>query len=237
MDRPKELRLTKSKALNTSVPSTGKFQVPLNYGSGLYACHLNLAETTVHGGSLNSPNFNIRPNLANSPITWNSNSDSGPTTTTVSTSTSASVSVLTSVAISTITRAAAFSPSAATESATWTRSASLLPSSISSPSQSNHPSTGIIVGASIAGLIGLCSLIVAILLYVRTRSRRRRETSQSPQDKAHNEGGNHWRPAELTGLNRVIETDGQQNLNRELHGYPIIAIGHSLAVGELEGRG
>lgn len=235
MDRPKALRLTKPIALNTSsVQSTGSFLVPLDYGTDLYACHLNLAEPTVHGGSMNSPNFNIRPNLADAPITWNSKSDSGPTTTTVTTSTSAPVSVLTRVATFTVTTAAAVPSRAAVSSATSTHPSSSLPSMISSPSQSNHPSIGIIVGGSIAGLVGISSLAVAILLYVRTRSRNRRESAWPPHDKAPNGGGKHRGLPELTGL-RTTELEGRQNLDRDLDGYPI-AVGHSLPVGELEGR-
>lgn len=241
VDCPKASRLTEPIALNTSaIQSTGSYLVPLNYGTDLYACHLNLAEPTVHGGSMNSPNFNIRPNLADTPITWNSKSDSGPTTTTVTTSTSAPVSVLTHVATFTVTKAVAISSRAAVSAATSTRPSSLLPSSTSSsnssssPSQSNHPSVGIIVGASIAGLVGVGSLAVATLLYVRTRSRHGRESARSPHDKAPNGRGKHWSLSELTGLGRT-ELEGRQNLDGNLHGYPV-AVGHSLPVGELEGR-
>lgn len=235
MDRPKALNLTEPIALNaSSVQSTGSFLVPLNYGTDLYACHLDLAEPTVHGGSMNSPNFNIRPNLADTPITWNSKSDSGPTTTTVTTSTSASVSVLTRVATVTMTTAAAVPSRAAVSSATSTHPSSPLASSTSSPSQSNHPSVGLIVGASIAGLVGICSLAVAILFFVRSRSRQRREAARPPHDKAPNGGGNHRSLSELTGLG-MTELEGRQNFDRDLDGYPI-AVGHFLPVRELEGR-
>lgn len=235
MDRPKALKLTEPIALNTSsVQSTGSFLVPLNYGTDLYACHLNLAEPTLHGGSMNGPNFNIRPNLADTPITWNSKSDSGPTTTTVTTSTSASVSVLTHVATFTVTKAAAVSSRAPVSFATSTHPSSPLPSSVSSPSQSSHASIGIIVGASVAGLIGVGCLTVAVLLYVRTRSRYRRESAQPAHDKAPSGGGNHRSLPELTGLRRT-ELEGRQNLDHDLDGHPI-AVGHTLPLRELEGR-
>ena len=224
------VKLTEPTAFNRSVQSTGSFLVPLYHGNGLYACHLNLAEPTRHGDSMSSPNFNIRPNLADTPITWNSKSDSGPTTTTVTTSTSAPPSVLTRVATFTMTTAATFASRAAVNVVTSTYLSSPLPSSTSSPSQSSHLSVGVIVGASIAGLIGISSLIVATLLYVRTRSRRRREA----QDQAPNRGGDHRNLPELTGLS-ITEVDGQPNLDRGLYGYPV-AVGHHLPVGELEGR-
>ena len=235
MNRPKVPRLIKSIALNTSVNSTGSYLVPLDYGSGLYACHLELTETTVNGGSLDSPNFNIRPNNADTPITWNSKSDSGPTTTTVSTSTSTPTLVITRVAISTITTPAAISSSATVKSATPTDTGSPLPSSASTQSQGNHLSVGIIVGASIAGLIGVVSLIVAILLYVRTRSTRKREALQPPQNKAPNRGGRNQSYPELTGSSMAVESGGREIVNRDMSGYPI-AVSNHLAVGELEGR-
>ena len=213
-------RLIKPTALNTSVNSTGTYLVPLDYGSDLYACHLDLAETTGNGTSLNSANFNIRPNHADTPITWNSKSDSGPTTTTVSTSTSAPALTITRIAISTITTPAAVSSSAAVKSARSTDPGSPLPSSTSSQSQSNHQSVGIIVGASIAGSLGIISLIFATLLYLRTRSKRKsEETSQPPENKAPNYETMRQSCSELTGLDMVVESVGQR--------FP---------VGELEGR-
>ena len=87
-----------------------------------------------------------------------------------------------------------------------------------------------------AALIGVVSLIVAILLYVRTRSRRKRENPQPPQNEAPNKDGGYQGHHELTGLSRAVESGGREVVNRELSGYPI-AVGPQLSVGELEGRG
>ena len=76
---------------------------------------------------------------------------------------------------------------------------------------------------------------MAILLYVRTRSMRKREAPQPPQKQALNQDVSDQSHSELTGLNMVIESGGREILNRELSGYPI-AVGHRLPVGELEGR-
>lgn len=117
-------------------------------------------------------------------------------------------------------------------SATSTNQRSPLPS-FTSQSKSKNPSVGIIVGASIAGLTGVVSLAVAILLYVRTRSKRKREV---PQNEAPNKGGSHQGYLELTGLNMAVESGGREAVDRELSGYPI-AVSHRFPVGELEGRG
>ncbi len=235
MNSPLELRLQSLLALNASVQPTGSFLVPLDYGSGVYACHLNLAEATAHGGSLNSPNFNLAPQMDSSPITWNSNSDSGPTTSTVSTSISAPALVHTSVVRTTVTTGVPVSSSVVVRYATSTRISSPSPSSTSSPSQSSHPSIGAIVGGSIAGVIGVAFLAVAIILCFRRRFRGRKEISQpSRGTRADQYVTNQMRP-ELGGLGAVVEADGQQHHNRELHGYPV-AVGHCVPVRELEGR-
>ena len=234
MDRPQELRLKDPLALNASVQPTGSFPVPLDYGSGVYACHLNLAEDVAHGGSLNSPNFNLVPPMDSSPMTWNSKSGSGPTTTTVSTSVSAPALVLTSVARTTVTTGVPVSSSVVVRYATSTRVSSSSPSTTSSPSQRNQPSIGAIVGASIAAVVGVASLVAAIILCFRRRSRDRKEISQSPQGIRADLYVNHRTLPELEVLGAVVEADGQQYHGHELRGYPR-AVGHCMPVRELEG--
>ena len=84
-------------------------------------------------------------------------------------------------------------------------------------------------------MIGVVSLIAAILLYVRTRSRHKMEAPQPPQNMASNKGGSHPSHPELTGLDLAVESGGREIVNRELSGYPV-AVGHHLPVRELEGR-
>ena len=84
-------------------------------------------------------------------------------------------------------------------------------------------------------MIGVISLIAAILLYVRTRSRRKMEAPQPPQNMAPNKGGSRPSQPELTGLSLAVESGGREIVNRELSGYPI-AVGHHSPVAELEGR-
>ena len=84
-------------------------------------------------------------------------------------------------------------------------------------------------------MIGVVSLIAAILLYVRTRFRRKMEAPQPPQHMGSDKGGSHPSHPELTGLSLAVESGGREIVNRELSGYPI-AVGHHSTVGELEGR-
>ena len=120
------------------------------------------------------------------------------------------------------------------QSTTSTTPRSPLPSSSISQNQSHHQSVGIILGASIAGVIGVVSLIAAILLYVRTRSRRKTESPRPPPNMALNKDRSHPSHPETTGSNSAVESGGREVIN-ELPDHPN-AIRNPLPVGELEGR-
>ena len=91
------------------------------------------------------------------------------------------------------------------------------------------------MGASIAAVVGVASLVAAIILCFRRRSRDRKEISQSPQGIRADLYVNHRTLPELEVLGAVVEADGQQYHGHELRGYPR-AVGHCMPVRELEGR-
>ena len=90
------------------------------------------------------------------------------------------------------------------------------------------------MGATIAGSIGVSTLTVAMILYFRTRSRYRKETSQPARDRAPQGVRGHQSPLGLTGAG-MVEAGEQATLDGELHGYPV-AVGHHFPVRELEGK-
>ena len=155
------------------------------------ACHFELSDTIgVVGGSLNSPNFNIDPYPEILPTTWNSNSDSGPTTTTdlslaaaTTTSIRASKDTTSNIPISSTATGVALPTKAIAHDVTITASSSpTSPSSASSPPSSapQHSTKAPIIGTSIAATVGGITFLLSIILC--TRARLGRESSRTERD-------------------------------------------------------